>query len=271
MAVSTGQHRLAAILIKGNPMKFAYSSRLGLILTAKMRNRLIRLAGLTGLLLAGTAMAAGLRVVPGVAEYDADGFVRISGEIHNETGQTVCAARVEVFLKDAAGKPITVTSIVTETKAGLGQEPSDGVVATREWLPGGEVAVFSYLRDLKKLGGAKPASHEIRASARQCEGALPTIVVDEFKDKTDSAGDHALSGVLRNSGNVPCRSPKIVLGLYDANARLLDADYVQPDEFFQKKLAPGKMVRFGRNSLSSPAWGKLVSFKYWGDCASHEP
>ena len=163
------------------------------------QNWLPGVAWLACVLLAGPAGAAGLKLVPGAVAYNAGGFVRIAGEIHNNTGQTVCAARVEVFLKDAAGKPIQVKSVVTETKAGLGQEPTDGVGATREWLPPGEVAVFSYLRDVSKLGGGKPAAHELRASARACEGPLPKVSVEDFKDKTDSLGSHELTGVLRLS------------------------------------------------------------------------
>lgn len=235
------------------------------------QNWLPGVAWLACVLLAGPAGAAGLKLVPGAVAYNAGGFVRIAGEIHNNTGQTVCAARVEVFLKDAAGKPIQVKSVVTETKAGLGQEPTDGVGATREWLPPGEVAVFSYLRDVSKLGGGKLAAHELRASARACEGPLPKVSVEDFKDKTDSLGSHELTGVLRNSGSAPCRSPKIVLGLYDAAGKLLETDYIEPDEYFQKKLLPGKGVKFARGSIPSPEWGKLASFKYWGDCATHEP
>ena len=220
---------------------------------------------------AGAASAADLSLQPGVVVYNADGFVRISGEIKNHTAQTVCAPRVEVFLMDAAGKPVGVKSIVTETKAALGQEATDGTVATREWLPPGEVAVFTYLRDRKSLSGGAPSKHEIRVSARQCEGAPPTIAVDDFKDKADSMGYHELTGVLRNSGKVGCRSPKIILGMYDAAGKLLETNYIEPDEYFQKKLAPGKTVRFKQGSISSPDWGKFASFKYWGDCASHEP
>ncbi len=223
--------------------------------------------------LAGPVLAGGLKLVPGAVVYDADGFIRISGEIHNNTGQTVCNPQVAVFLKDAAGKPITVTSVLTETKKGLGQEPTDGVSSTREWLPAGEVAVFTYLRDLTKLGGAKPARHVLEASARACEGALPKIAVEGFKDKVDSAGSHEVAGTLRNVGSVPCRSPKLVLGYYGADGVLIETNYIEPDAYFQKQLGPGKSVAFSQASLVSPDWRKPVPFtlKYWGDCARHEP
>ena len=79
---------------------------------------------------------------------------------------------------DSGGKSVRVKSIVTETKAGLGQEPTDGAIATWQWLPSGEVAVFTYLRDRKSLAGGVPSKHEIKTSARQCDGALPKIAVD---------------------------------------------------------------------------------------------
>lgn len=232
--------------------------------------------GLSWCVLVGMAtpvLAGGLKVVPGAVVYDADGFVRISGEIHNNTGQTVCSPQVDVYLKDASGKPITVTSVLTETKKGLGQEPTDGVTATREWVPAGEVAVFTYLRDVKKLGGAKPAQHVLEASARACEGPLPRIAVEGFKDQVDSIGSHAVAGTLRNAGAVPCRSPKVVLGYYGTDGVLIETNYIEPDEYFQKKLAPGKSVSFAQGSLAAPDWRKPVpfKFKYWGDCATHEP
>ena len=239
----------------------------------RMRGKCVGLSALVGLALAGPALAAGLSLVPGAAVYDADGFVRISGEIHNNTGKTVCTPQVDVFLKDAGGKPITVTSVLTETKKGLQQEPTDGVLSTRHWLPNGEVAVFTYLRDVKKLGGAKPTQHVLALSARACEGALPKITVEGFKDTVDSVGSHAVSGTLRNTGSVPCRSPKIVLGFYGTDGTLIETNYIEPDATFQKQLAPGKSVAFSRDALASPDWQKPVkfSFKYWGDCASHEP
>jgi len=222
--------------------------------------------------LAGPAVAGGLTLVPGAVVYDADGFVRISGEIHNNTGKTVCSPQVDVFLKDAAGKPITVTSVLTETKKGLHQEPTDGVLSTRHWVPAGEVAVFTYLREVTKLGGAKPARHELKLSAGACEGALPKIAVEGFKDKVDSVGSHEVSGKLRNTGTVPCRSPKIVLGYYGADGTLIETNYIEPDAYFQKQLGPGKSVNFSQGSLAAPDWRKPVpfTFKYWGDCASHE-
>lgn len=239
----------------------------------KKHGKWLGLSALLGFAMAGPAMAAGLSLVPGAVVYDADGFIRISGEIHNNTGKTVCTPQVEVFLKDAAGKPITVTSVLTETKKGLHQEPTDGVLATRHWLPNGEVAVFTYLRDITKLAGAKPAQHVLTVSARACEGALPKITVEGFKDTVDPVGAHAVSGTLRNTGTVPCRSPKIVLGYYGTNGTLIETNYIEPDAYFQKQLAPGKSVAFSRDALASPDWQKPVkfSFKYWGDCASHEP
>lgn len=237
------------------------------------RGKGLGLWALVGVVFAGPALAGGLKLVPGAVVYDADGFVRISGEIHNNTGQTVCNPQVDVLLKDAAGKPITVTSVLTETKKDFGQVPTDGVSATREWVPAGEVAVFTYLRDVTKLGGAKPARHALELSARACEGALPKIAVEGFKDKVDSMGYHEVSGTLRNVGSVPCRSPKVVLGYYGADGILIETSYIEPDAYFQKRLAPGKSVSFAQGSLGAPDGSKLVpfTFKYWGDCARHEP
>jgi hypothetical protein len=230
-------------------------------------------SALAGVVLAGPVLAGGLTLVPGAVVYDADGFVRISGEIRNNTGQTVCSPQVDVFLKDAAGKAITITSVLTETKKGLGKEPTDGVSSTRQWVPAGEVAVFTYLRDLNKLGGAKPAKHVLEVSARACKGPLPKIAVEGFKDKVDSIGSHEVTGTLRNAGSVPCRSPKVVLGYYGADGVLIETNYIEPDAYFQKQLGPGKSVNFAQGSMASPDWRKPVpfTFKYWGDCATHEP
>lgn len=240
-----------------------------------MTQHLQRVAVLASLAsgVAAPALAAGLSVTQGAVMYDADGFVRISGAIHNGTGQTVCSAQVDVVLKDAAGKPIGVTSVLTETKKGLGQAPTDGVLATRHWLPPGEMAVFTYIRDLKALGGAKPTQHALTPSAVACEGPIPQITVEGFKDKVDSIGSHEVAGRLRNTGTVPCRSPKVVLGYYKTDGTLIETNYIEPDAYFQKKLAPGKTVDFAQGSLASPNWRKpeAFTFKAWGDCASHEP
>ena len=85
-----------------------------------------------------------------------------------------------------------------------------------------------------------------------CEGALPKITVEGFKDTVDSVGSHAVSGTLRNTGSVPCRSPKIVLGFYGTDGTLIETNYIEPDATFQKQLAPGKASLFHETRWRRP-------------------
>lgn len=59
--------------------------------------------------------------------------------------------------------------------------------------------------------------------------------------------------------------------MFDASNRLIETTFIEPDEYFQKEPAPGKTVKFRRESISSPDFSKFAGFKYWGDCATHEP
>lgn len=212
------------------------------------------------------AQAGTLRLVPGAVSYDASGFVHISGEIHNDTGHPVCSPEVEVVLEAGDGKPIAVSSIITATKEGLGRAPVDSVVAERFWLPAGEVAVFTYLRDVKKLGGRVPVEHELRPVAGDCPGPVPTVRVEGFVTRSDDVGSHQVAGTLRNVGQASCRSPKVVLGLYDAAGMLIDATSVQPDEMFQRLLPPGGTVSFARPAIQDPDTGTIARIETWGDC-----
>ncbi len=210
-----------------------------------------------------------LEIVVGRAGLDTYGaFVNIAGEIHNNSQEWVCAPQIDVELFDPAGQPITITSIVTATREELGQGSRDGCVADREWLPPGEVAVFEYLRDVKKLGGAKYGSYKLSAHARTCPNTRPKIAVEGFKAWKKDPSDpewYTVSGTLKNVGSVPCYSVKAVIGMYSADGKLSQAMDETPDATFQKKLAPGQSVAFKIESVQSPD-KTAADFKVWGDC-----
>jgi hypothetical protein len=225
------------------------------------------LAVLAFAFIAQAACAAGrveLPVTAGVANYDQEGFISIAGAVSNGSTDWVCAPRIDVELLDAQGRPIGVRSIFTAAKQDAGLDDADGVYAERIFVPPGEVAVFQYWRDKSKLKGVKPASHRLKASAGECPTPRTTMEVLELKTGHDQDGYYRVRGVLRNSGKGACRSPRAVVGLYDAVGKLAKAAEETPDAFFQKVLRPGQSVPFEFRSADD---GKRIGkAQVWGDC-----
>lgn len=209
-----------------------------------------------------------LQIVEGRAGVDPDtGFVRITGELWNRSDKTLEQPEIIVELYDPSGKPIDVTGFLAEVKKEAGTDVRDGVLTERTYLAPGEAAVFEYMRDPKKLSGKKYGSHKLFAKARTAEGTAPKASVEGFKFSGDKDGFFAVSGTIRNTGSVPCRSPRAVLGFYSPDGKVVLASYEQPDEMFQKKLAPGQTVGFSRKSILTPSGSTIKDVKVWGDCA----
>jgi hypothetical protein len=209
-----------------------------------------------------------LKIVEGVSGIDpVTHYVKIRGEIWNNSGQWINAPRVNIELFDANGKSITVSGFLAEHKRSLGTDPRDGVMAQRNFVPPDEVAVFEYLRDPAKLG-AQHASHKLEANAWAVEGTAPKMAIEGLKTAVTELGYFEVSGTIRNVGTVPCRSPKAVLGFYTADGKVMHATDEEPDEMFQKQLAPGKTVPFFRKNIMDAKGAKDV--KAWGDCADPE-
>ena len=209
-----------------------------------------------------------LPVTIGRAGIADEAFVKIAGEIRNTSKEWVCTPRVEVELLDASGNALVIESIVTATMQERGKAPIDGAVAERTFLPPGEVAVFEYTRDVAKIGG-KYASQRVTARARRCE-VQPKAVLEGFLARKGEDGWYSVSGVIKNVGSVGCRSPKAVIGCYQADGKLYRADSEEPDETFQKVLAPGQSVPFVIKAIENPGGNTIAAVKGWADCALPE-
>jgi len=238
-----------------------------------MSRRLVWLALLSGLCcLAPTVKAQAvdpkeLEIVGGDAGLDpTTGFLRISGELWNRSKHWIASPKVYVRLLDADGKPIAVDSILTMTKKELGKDPVDSVVAERELVPPGEVAVFEYLRDPAKLGGATYASHKLVPAARRVSKP-PQASITDLSATKGADGWYAATGSIHNDGPVPCHSPRVVLGLYHADGKLYRALSNAPDATFQKDLKAGESVAFEVKAIPNPGGDAIAEVKAWGDCA----
>jgi len=203
-----------------------------------------------------------LVLVEGRARLDVEtGFLKIPGEIRNDTGQWITSACVAVRLFDAAGKEISTSSIATAVSEDLGREPGEFVYADRTFIPPGEVGVFMFMRDVKKIHGTY-ASHKLSVTARPAEGA-PVVALRGLATPKDGDGQLGARGHIDNTGAIGCRSPKAVLGLYAADGKLIATTTAQPDETFQKMLAPRKSIAFAIASVGEPG---VANVKAWADC-----
>jgi len=200
----------------------------------------------------------------GVANYDLDGFISISGEARNTSSGWLCSPRVDVELLDAAGKSLSVQSIFTAAKKDAGLDEGDGTYAERIFVPPGEVAVFTYWRDRAKLKGAKPASHRVKVTAGECPAARTSMQVSDIKASHDSEGFYRVRGVIKNVGAGGCRSPRAVLGVYRADGKILKSHEETPDAMFQKILKPGQTVPFEYRTLDETK--AIAKSQVWGDC-----
>ncbi|MCC6522310.1 MAG: hypothetical protein IT373_06595 [Polyangiaceae bacterium] len=217
---------------------------------------------------AGTPASPGadparLVIVQGQSGIDDAGFLRIAGTVKNDTGAWLTSVRVTIRLYDAAGEEIGTDSITTEVAKDLGEEPIERVYAERTYVPPGEVAVFQFLRDVKKIKGTY-ASHALSVRALPAESP-PTVSLTGFTAAKNADGHFEISGSIVNSGRVGCRSPKVVLGLYAADGTLLWADYEMPDETFQKILGPGQSVAVPKKPVPQSDL-PIASVKGWADC-----
>lgn len=213
----------------------------------------------------GRADASKLAITPGQTRLDTEaGFVKIAGEIKNDTGHTITSARVTIRLFDASGKELQSSSVATAMDEDFGRDPHEHVYADRTFIPPGEVGVFYFLRDMKKIKGVV-ASHKLSVEARDVRGAPLVEARDVVTPKTPD-GHLSASGRIENRGSVGCRTPKAIIGLYDREGKLAATTTVEPDEMFQKVLAPGRSVAFSSPPLREDGV-TVTSLKVWADCS----
>lgn len=63
-----------------------------------------------------------------------------------------------------------------------------------------------------------------------------------------------------------CRSPKLALGLYDREGRLIEALEEIPEQMFQKTLPPGQGLAVRLRPVPDQD-GRALTVKAWADCA----
>jgi hypothetical protein len=208
-----------------------------------------------------------LEIVEGQAGLSAEtGFIHIAGEIHNRSNEWVMKPRLIVELLDASGHPIRVDSIAAAVAVDQGWEPHEFVYTQRTYIPPGEVGVFYYIRDGKKLQGARYASHRLTLASARRPVSPPQVVIDDLKTPV-ADGVYTVSGRIRNRGRVGCYSPQVVIGVYGTDGRLLREEHETPDETFQKTLEDGQSVPFQLKVYPDTGLGGTIgSLKAWADC-----
>lgn len=185
------------------------------------------------------------------------GFLVIPGEVRNDSAGWVRSVRVGIQLLDADGKPVAVSSIAAAD--GL----PEGVIADRTLIPPGEVGVFRYTRDLKKL--ARPyATYQLSADGRATHDRVSAAVSD-IQTRKDDLGFYTVSGKLSSSGPDGCRSPQAVIALYASDGKVWDVKSADVDAWFQKVLPQGRTVEFSRRAIDGRS-GDFQDIKVWGDC-----
>lgn len=206
---------------------------------------------------------AQLQIVEGRALTTESGFVRIAGEIRNNSQQWLLKPRIAVELRDKDGRPIQSDSVATAVSEERGWGAQEFVYTERTYIPPGEVGVFEFFRDSAKLGG-RYAGHKLTLASSRVATNPPRMTLEGFA--TENQEDYKLArGRLKNSGQVGCYSPKVVLALYGADGRLQREEHDNPDASFQKTLGAGQSVAF-EVRLYPDESGAIASVKAWADC-----
>lgn len=209
---------------------------------------------------AGTPPAHGpavaLPVVIGHARTEV-GFVKIPGEIHNNTQTWMRFVEAHITLLDASGQPINVKSVA----AAMGR--GEGVFSDRSEVPPGGIAVFEYTRDMQKL--ARPySSYKVTADGVPTDGSM-SAKVEGLSISHNDLGFYSASGTVVATGPAGCRSPHAVIGMYAQDGKLWEVEATTIDSWFQKVMPRGQSVVFKRNSLPDGG-GRVKTVKIWGDC-----
>jgi len=208
-----------------------------------------------------------LEIVEGQAGVSAEtGFIHIAGEVRNRTSEWVLKPRLTVELLDSSGNAIRVDSITAAVAEDQGWKPHEFIHTERTYIPPGEVGVFYYIRDAKKLGRARYASHRLTVASAGRAVRPPQVVIDELQMPVE--GDvHIVSGRIRNRGEVGCYSPQVVVGVYGTDGRILREEHETPEETFQKVLEGGQSVSFALKVYPDTGLGGTIgSLKAWADC-----
>lgn len=237
----------------------------------------IQPTGIIVRLLAAVLLAAGVTAVSAqstdatnvplelanVSSMNADSqFVRITAEIHNRSDRWACLPRMFIRLRDAQGQNLSVTSI---SSAARQNDRDDMAVASRQWLPPGEMAPVEYVRDHRSISG-KPAAVATRAGARDCNGPPPDVRIEGFATETTNKGWLKASGaIVVASGQ--CRAPAAVIAVYAPDGAIHRVYTVNPVETSKVAVA-GERISFTRTSI--PILSEAPQIRVWGDCSAFQ-
>jgi hypothetical protein len=197
-----------------------------------------------------------LEVIEGHSRVEDTGFVHVLGEIRNKSDQWLEFVAVDLTLLDAEGKPINVDSVAAADGRG------EGVYSERDFVPPGEVAIFHYIRDVKKL--ARPyASHRLVARARQGTDVYSSAIEDVVATRDDTSW--TVRANVRATGSAGCKSPEAVIGLYAPDGKLWDTKSTSNDEWFLKIMPKGQAAPVSYPTIFDDQ-KKIATVKVWADC-----
>jgi hypothetical protein len=205
------------------------------------------IVGVAALTLSGAGVAAAQSKLPlseGPARVEG-GYLIITGEVTNASGQWIRGVRIDIDLFDASGRRIH----------------QDRVHAQRDHIAPGEVSPFKFIRDVTKIKGMY-ARHTLSVSAVPGPSTLSCVAEDVVVERDGLA--FRIRGTLRSTGSEPCRNAQAVAAGYDASGHVYDVAARYPDTD-AGGLAPEQGVPF--QLLIENQRGHVVSVKAWGACS----
>jgi hypothetical protein len=177
------------------------------------------------------------------------GFLYITGEVTNNSGQWARSVRIDLQIFDANGQEIY----------------TDRVYGDPYLVPPGGKTVFGYVRNLGALNGVY-ASHKTEVSALvasdEQQGSVENMTIEDD-------GDYVIArGTIKSVGRAACYNPYTVAGIYTASGNLYRTATIYPTDAngdFLTELPVGQSASF-EISLSKPVNEQFGEVKVWVSC-----
>lgn len=202
-------------------------------------------------------------------------FVKMFGYVRNNSQSWLRDIDLEVQLLGRDGKPLEIGGFLSVVRKGHGVKDAaiyDPATVERAFVPPGEIAPFTYARQTEKIHGTY-ADQTFRVSATAIPAPdAPRVEIEDFKTEKGEF-QYIMTGVIQNVGNVGCKYPDAVVGLYTKDGTLYDVEKSQTKMSYElKTLAPGKQESFTikKNHFavgSDKALPPIAEFKVWATCA----
>lgn len=214
----------------------------------------------------------------GDAKKDAWNYFTLWGEVRNKSSKWVVAIAGDIRYFDAKGKELGINSISTEVKKDVGDtSPGERVRGDTQYIAPGASVPLHHIRSLNKIGGAY-ASYKITLRPARVAAAHPEVALTGLTDSVGNVVNESLAGAspmdhrvvggtLKNSGNLGCRDPGLIVGFYDAQGKLTDLK--EGDAGGVKELAPGSSAPVKVFTLVGfdNAWKAKATIKTWARCS----